>query len=149
MNLTLHRVRQGGIGGVIHFCGRIDHFEDTLGACQGGLDGIVHVRQLAQRLDEVLGIGNEGRDHPDGHETLQCEVAPQAHQHNDKEVAQHPGERHEHERVRIGIHPRFVDFLIAGAEALDGALAAAEGLDHALAADGFFHHAVDLPQFLL
>ena len=148
-NLSFDWIRQWGIRGVIHFCRRVDHLKDTFGPGQCGLNGIVHVCELAQRVDEILGIGNERCDHPYSNEALQCQVTAQTYEHNDKEVAQHPGERHEHERIRIGIHSRFVDFLIAGMEPLDGTLTAAEGLDNALAADGFLHHAVDLSQLLL
>ena len=59
------------------------------------------------------------------------------------------GERHEHERVGVGIDACLVNFFIAGAEAFDGNFTAAKGFDHTLAADGFFHDTVDLAQFLL
>ena len=71
-----HDVRQNDRLRLLLNLGReIDHFEDTLRSGKRRLDRVVHVRQLAQRLDEVLGIGNEGRDHANGDQILQGKIA--------------------------------------------------------------------------
>ena len=76
-------------------------------------------------------------------------ISAETHKHDHEKIAEHVGKWHQHEGIGIGIHACRVDFLVAGAEPLDGRFAAAECLDDTLTADGFFHHAVDLAKFLL
>ena len=105
---------------VVHLRWGIDDFEDSFRTGKCGLDRVVHIRKLTQRLDKVLGVGNESRNHADRHETLKCQISTQTHEHDDEEITEYIGERHQHEGVGVGIDTRRIHFLVAGAEAFDG-----------------------------
>ena len=119
---------------LINFHRRIDDFEETRSA-PANAAWIVLYFKLAQRLDKVLSIGNEVRDHANGDQVLQGEISTQTYQYNYKEISQNIGERHQHQGIGIGIYARFIYFLVAGAEAFDRHVTAAECFHHTLAAD--------------
>ena len=147
--MALQGGERQGIGGVLHFGGGVDDLEDPLGAGQGGLDGVVHVGKLLERADEALAVGDEGGDHADADQPAQRQLAAQAGQNDDEEIAQDVGERHEQHGVDVGVDGRLVDGLVALAEGFQSRVVAAEGFDDLLPADGFFHDAVHAAKLLL
>ncbi|HEX7974368.1 MAG TPA: hypothetical protein VF498_08165 [Anaerolineales bacterium] len=73
---------------------KVDGLENTLGPGQGGLDGVVQVGKLAQGLDEVLPVVDEGRDDAHADQALQRQPAAEPRQDDHEEVAQHIRQRH-------------------------------------------------------
>ena len=127
----------------------IHGLEDPLRPGQGCLNRVVEIRQLAERIDEVLTVVDEGGDDTHGDEAAQGQPPTQARQDDHEQVSEDGRERHQQEGVGVGGGGDAVDPLVLLAEGLDGGVAAPKGLDDLLSTDDLLHDSVQAAKRLL
>ncbi len=63
---------------------------------------LYRLRNLAQGVDEVAGVADEGDNRAHGNQASQCQPAAQPGQDDDKEIAKLVGERHQQQGIGVG-----------------------------------------------